>query len=79
MFCVFTQTLRATPRLHCRAPQRLPLPLSHCNANTATEQLIVLSPRTADLTRHMLSQLNVAVKAMSPFQAFGIAVSAMIV
>ena len=33
--CVLTHTLRARPRSHCRAPLRLPLPPSHCNATTS--------------------------------------------
>ena len=34
--CVLTQTLRAVPRSHSRAPLQLPLPPSHCNATTAS-------------------------------------------
>ena len=33
--CFEKHTLRAKPRSHCRAPLRLPLPPSHCNATTA--------------------------------------------
>ena len=48
--CVLKQKQipRATPRSHCRAPLRLPLPPSHCNATTAD--------RTACLTRHVRSR-----------------------
>ena len=57
-FCVlknrFTDSAcnKTNPRSNCRAPLRL-----HCRPRTATPPLLIaLSPRTAFLTRHMLSQ-----------------------
>ena len=66
----------AKPRSHCRAPLRLP----HCRPRTATPSLLIaLSPRTACLTRHMLSQATAgesesaarAAGAAEPLDEFG--------
>ena len=53
VFCVLKQILRATPRSHCHAPLRLPLPPSHCNATTADR---TATSRCLFLTRRMPSQ-----------------------
>ena len=49
IFCVLKQILRATPRSHCRAPLRIPLPPSHCNDTTAdrtvTSHCVFNTPR----------------------------------